>query len=125
MHIGIRATPSKTEAMFFPPPRRSYSEADISRLSVLDDTGNALGFIVLLRMLREIGDLEMPGSRAALTFRIRYRVPFSVFERMLAWTKQRLHEEGQLETNAAEIPAIFIEFEGLGDSSHLGAWFVR
>jgi hypothetical protein len=45
MHIGIGAMPSKTEAMFFPPPRRFYSEADTSRLDVLDDTGNAIGFI--------------------------------------------------------------------------------
>jgi hypothetical protein len=45
MHIGIGATPSKTEGMFFQPPRRSYSEADTSRLDVLDDMGNAIGFI--------------------------------------------------------------------------------
>jgi hypothetical protein len=45
MHNGIGATPSKTEAVFFPPPRRPYSEANTSRLDVLDGTGNALGFI--------------------------------------------------------------------------------
>jgi hypothetical protein len=39
MHIGIGATTSKTEALFFPPPRRSYSEANTSRLDVLDGTG--------------------------------------------------------------------------------------
>jgi hypothetical protein len=45
MHIDIGATPSKTEAMLFPPPRRSYAEANILRLDVLDGTGNAIGFI--------------------------------------------------------------------------------
>jgi hypothetical protein len=44
MHIGIGATSSKTEAMFFPPPRRSYSEGNTSRLDVLGGTRNALGF---------------------------------------------------------------------------------
>jgi hypothetical protein len=43
VHIGIGAMPSKTEAMFFPPPGRSYSEADTSRLGALDGTGNAIG----------------------------------------------------------------------------------
>jgi hypothetical protein len=31
--------------MFFPPSRRSYSEANTLRLDVLDGTGNAIGFI--------------------------------------------------------------------------------
>jgi hypothetical protein len=45
MHIGIGATPSKTEEIFFPPPRRPYSEANTSRLNILDGTGYATGFI--------------------------------------------------------------------------------
>jgi hypothetical protein len=45
MYIGIGATPSKTEAMFFPPPRRLYSDADASRLGVLDYLGNPVGSI--------------------------------------------------------------------------------
>jgi hypothetical protein len=44
-HIGSEATPSKTEAIFFLPPRRLYSEADTTRLDVLDYLGNPCGFI--------------------------------------------------------------------------------
>jgi hypothetical protein len=45
MNIGTGVTPSKTEAMYFPPPRRLYSDADTSRLDVLDYLGNLVGFI--------------------------------------------------------------------------------
>jgi hypothetical protein len=45
MHNGTWATPSKTEAMYFPPPRRLYSDADISRLDVLNYLGDLVGFI--------------------------------------------------------------------------------
>jgi hypothetical protein len=45
MHIGMGATPSKTEAMFLPPLRRLYSEVDTSRQGVLGHLGNAVGFI--------------------------------------------------------------------------------
>jgi hypothetical protein len=55
MNIGIGATPSKTEAVFFPPPRRSYSEANTSRLDVLDDTGNAIGFIDFATKFKYLG----------------------------------------------------------------------
>jgi hypothetical protein len=57
MHIGIGATPSKTEAMFFPPPRRLYSGADISRLGVLDYLGNAAGFIDLSTEFKYLGSI--------------------------------------------------------------------
>jgi hypothetical protein len=45
MHIGTGATPSKAEAMCFPPPRRLYSDADASRQDALDYLGNPVGFI--------------------------------------------------------------------------------
>jgi hypothetical protein len=34
MHIGRGATASKTEAMYFPPPRQAYAAADTSRFIV-------------------------------------------------------------------------------------------
>jgi Tfp pilus assembly protein PilV len=49
MHIGTRATPSKTEAMYFLLPKRLYSDADTSRLGVLNYIGNPVGFIDLRR----------------------------------------------------------------------------
>jgi hypothetical protein len=36
MHIDTGATPSETEAMYFPPPRRLNSDAGTSRQDVLD-----------------------------------------------------------------------------------------
>jgi hypothetical protein len=45
MHIGIGTTPSKSEAMYFPRPMRFYSDADTSRLDVLDYLRNPVGFI--------------------------------------------------------------------------------
>jgi hypothetical protein len=57
MHIGIGATPSKTEAMFFPPPRRSYSEVNTLRLDVLDGTGNAIGFIDFTTTFKYLGSI--------------------------------------------------------------------
>ena len=38
MHIGNGAVPSKTEAMYFPPPRVEYSAADTSRIDVVTTT---------------------------------------------------------------------------------------
>jgi hypothetical protein len=55
MHIGTGATPSKTKAIYFPPPRRPYSEADASRLGVLDGTGNAIGFIDFTTEFKYLG----------------------------------------------------------------------
>jgi hypothetical protein len=57
MHIGIGATPSKTEAMCFPPPRRLYSDADTSRLDVLDGTGNPVGFIDFMTEFNYLGSI--------------------------------------------------------------------
>jgi hypothetical protein len=45
MSLGTGAMQSKTEAMYFPPPRRLYSDADTSRLGVLDYLRNPVGFI--------------------------------------------------------------------------------
>jgi hypothetical protein len=51
-NIGIGAMPSKTEAMYVPPSRRLYADADTSRLDVLDDVGNPVGFIDFATQLK-------------------------------------------------------------------------
>jgi hypothetical protein len=43
--MGAGSTPSKTEAIYFPPPRRLYADANTSRLGVLDYMGHTAGFI--------------------------------------------------------------------------------
>jgi N-acetylneuraminic acid mutarotase len=45
MHIGIGATQSTTEVLYFPPPRRLNSDADKSWPDVLDNLVNPVGFI--------------------------------------------------------------------------------
>jgi hypothetical protein len=57
MHIGTGATPSKTKAMYFPPSRRSYSAANISRLDVLDSLGNPVGFIDITTEFKYLGSI--------------------------------------------------------------------
>jgi hypothetical protein len=44
MRIGTGATPSKTEAKYFLPPRQLHSAADTLRLDVLNYLGNPVGF---------------------------------------------------------------------------------
>jgi hypothetical protein len=58
MHIGTGEIPSKTEAMYFPPPRRLYSDADTSRLDVLDYLGNPVGFIDFTTEFKYLGSID-------------------------------------------------------------------
>jgi hypothetical protein len=51
------ATPSKTEAMYFPSPNRLYSDADTSRLGILDNLGNHVGFIDFTTELKYLGSI--------------------------------------------------------------------
>jgi hypothetical protein len=55
--MGTGATPSKTEAMYFIPPKRLYCDADTSSLDVLNGTGNAIGFIDLPTDFRYLGSI--------------------------------------------------------------------
>jgi hypothetical protein len=58
MNIGTGATPSKTKAMHFPPPRRLYSHADISRLDALYYPGNPVGFIDFTTEIKYLASIE-------------------------------------------------------------------
>jgi hypothetical protein len=49
VHIGIRATP--------PPRRRLYSDADTSRLDILDYLGNSVGFIDFTTEFKYLGSI--------------------------------------------------------------------
>jgi hypothetical protein len=55
MHTGTGATSSKIEAMYFPQPRWLYSDADTSRLDVLDFLGNPVGFIDFVMKFKHLG----------------------------------------------------------------------
>jgi hypothetical protein len=55
MHIGTGATPSKTEAMCFPPSRRLYSDADTLKLDVLNHSRNPVGFIDFTTEFKYLG----------------------------------------------------------------------
>ena len=45
MHIGVDTTLSKTEAMYFPPPRVDYSNAHTARFDIRNTDGSTVGFV--------------------------------------------------------------------------------
>ncbi len=57
MHVGHGAVLSKTEAMFFPPPRVEYSVADTTRFNDLDSSGATAGFVDFTQELRHLGSI--------------------------------------------------------------------
>jgi hypothetical protein len=57
MHIGNGAVPSKTEAMYFPPPRVEYSAADTSRIDVCDNNGAPVGFVDFTKEFKYLGSI--------------------------------------------------------------------
>jgi len=57
VHVGTGTTPSKTEAMYFPPPRQDYAAADTSRINVLDDEGAPVGFIDFTTEFKYLGSI--------------------------------------------------------------------
>jgi hypothetical protein len=57
MHIGNGATPSKIEAMYFTPPRRLLSDANTSRLDVLDYLESPVDFIDFTMEFKSLGSI--------------------------------------------------------------------
>jgi hypothetical protein len=57
MQIDSGATPSKTEAIYFPPPERLYSDADTSRRDVFDYLGNPVDFIDFTTEFKYLGSI--------------------------------------------------------------------
>ncbi len=57
MHVGNGAVPSKTEAMYFPPPRVEYLAADTSRVNVCDTNGAPVGFIDFTKEFKYLGSI--------------------------------------------------------------------
>jgi hypothetical protein len=51
------AMPSKTEAIYFPPPRRLHSDTFTSGLDVLDYLGNPVGFIDFTTEFKYLGSI--------------------------------------------------------------------
>ena len=48
MHNGVDTVLSKTEAMYFPPPRVDYSTADTTRFDIRNPDGSTVGFDSLI-----------------------------------------------------------------------------
>ena len=57
MHIGVDTTLSKTEAMYFPPPRVDYSTADTSRLDIRNANGSTVGFVDFTKEFKYLGSI--------------------------------------------------------------------
>ena len=57
MHVGNGNVLSKTEAMYFPPPRVDYSTADTSRFDVTNVSGVPIGFIDFAKEFKYLGSI--------------------------------------------------------------------
>jgi hypothetical protein len=57
MQIDSGATPSTTEAIYFPAPERLYSDADTSRRDVFDYLGNPVDFIDFTTEFKYLGSI--------------------------------------------------------------------
>ncbi len=57
MHIGVDTTLSKTEAMYFPPPRVDYSTADTSRFDICNADGSTVGFVDFTKEFKYLGSI--------------------------------------------------------------------
>ena len=57
MHIGNGDVASKTEAMYFPPPRAEYTDADTTRIHVLDASGVPVGFVDFTKEFKYLGSI--------------------------------------------------------------------
>ncbi len=57
MHIDVDTTLSKTEAMYFPPPRVDYSNADTSRFDIRNTDGSTVGFVESSKEFKYLGSI--------------------------------------------------------------------
>ena len=57
MHIGVETTLSKTEAMYFSPPRVDYSNADTSRFDIRNADGFTAGFVNFTKEFKYLGSI--------------------------------------------------------------------
>jgi hypothetical protein len=57
MRISTGVTPSKTEAIYSPPPRRLNYDADTSRLGIIDYLGEPVGFIDFTTEFKYLGSI--------------------------------------------------------------------
>jgi hypothetical protein len=82
MRSSTGAAPSKTEAMYFSPPRRLYSEADTSRLGVFDYWGILLASSILRRnsntLIRQSPIILLPQMHTLKSAFGRHRPPLGL-----------------------------------------------
>jgi hypothetical protein len=57
MHIGVDTALSKTEAMYFPPPRVNCSTAETSSKDIRNADGSAVGFVDFTKELEYLGSI--------------------------------------------------------------------
>ncbi len=57
MHIGVNTTLSKTEAIYFPPPRVDYSNADTSRFDIRNADSSTVGFVDFTKEFKYLGSI--------------------------------------------------------------------
>ena len=57
MHIGVDTMLSKTEAMYFPPPRVDCSDADTPRFDIRNADGSTVGFVDFTKEFKYLGSI--------------------------------------------------------------------
>ncbi len=60
MHIGVNTTMSKTETLYFPPPRVDYSNADTARFDIrriCHADGSTVGFVDFTKEFKYLGSI--------------------------------------------------------------------
>jgi hypothetical protein len=104
LHVDGRTLPRNKKT------RRTYEDSQWARYRIFINIEalrvNLYRFLCRSLLRDHIADLKTPGSPLAKSFRLRFRVPFPVFEEMVTWTNVWLCKEGLNETDAVGNPTI-------------------
>jgi hypothetical protein len=57
MHIGVDISLPKTEAIYFPPPRAGYSNADAPRFDIRNADSSTVGFVDFTKEFKYLGSI--------------------------------------------------------------------
>jgi hypothetical protein len=88
LRVGTDATPSKTEAIYFPLPRRLYSDADTSRLEIVSHGGVLFVLSIFTTELECLGSIVnqtilQPQKQTLRSALDQHRPPFGLLKTFL------------------------------------------
>ncbi len=115
MHIGVDTTLSKSEAMYFPPPRVDYSTADTSRLYII----STVGFVDFTKEFKYLGSIigSSLTSDADVGMRIKAATSaFGALKNVLTSLSVDLREKGRVFRQISDSGAHLPQIVGFGSS---------